>query len=48
MAQLNAKDLGDLLPIFLVVKMAGNPELDEVQAAAAICSVIDRHVKEAF
>lgn len=47
MAKLNKEDLGDLLPLFLVVKIAGNPALDEVQAAEAVCKVIDRHVEEA-
>ncbi len=47
MARLSTEDMIDLLPLFLVVKLAENPELDEVGAAKAICTVIDRHVEEA-
>lgn len=42
--KLDTEDLGDLLPIFLLVNLAENPELTTEQAAAAIVRVIDRHV----
>jgi hypothetical protein len=47
MAKLSMEDVADLMPLLLVVKLAGNPELDELQATEAICKVIDRHVEAA-
>ena len=47
MAKLSMDDVADLMPLLLVVNLAGNPELTEVQATEAICRVIDRHVEAA-
>lgn len=41
---LSEEDMAELLPIFLVINLAGNPELTVEQAAKAIINTIDRHL----